>query len=123
MQHLQKHLKKQKMGLLNKDENWWLRLTIVIITLISLSTLSYYNRQVTQLTTKSTSDSTAFYKFKCDSLSNENKNLTNISDSIRTELFIEQTNVGRYEMGLEFLKERRPNEYNLLMHYISTQTE
>jgi hypothetical protein len=58
-----------------------------------------------------------------DSLVTENKNLSDFNDSIRTELFIERNTVGRYEMGLDFLKEKRPNEYNLVMHYISTQTE
>lgn len=58
-----------------------------------------------------------------DSLIIENKNLSDFNDSIRTELFIQQNTVGRYEMGLYFLKERRPNEYNLVMNYINTQTE
>lgn len=60
------------MKLLNKSENWWLRLTIVLITLVSLSTLSYYNRQITQsMVVKSQSDSTAYYKAKCDTLQNQ----------------------------------------------------
>jgi hypothetical protein len=58
-----------------------------------------------------------------DSLLIENRNLSDFNDSIRTELFIERNTVGRYEMGLDFLKERRPNEYNLVMHFINTQTE
>jgi hypothetical protein len=44
-------------------------------------------------------------------------------DSLSNELFIQKNIVGRYEMGLDFLKERRPNEHNLIMNYISTQTE
>lgn len=44
-------------------------------------------------------------------------------DSLQSELFIQRVTIGRYELGLDFLKERRPNEYNLLMHYINTQTE
>jgi hypothetical protein len=44
-------------------------------------------------------------------------------DSLQSELFIQRVTIGRYELGLDFLKERRPNEHNLLMHYINTQTE
>ena len=82
------------MGLLNKSENWWLRLTIVIITMISLSTLSYYNRQVTQLTTKSTLDSTAYYKAQYDTLSNQ-------YDSVRDEIEVTKNFNARIELGVE----------------------
>ena len=76
-----------------------------------------------QVNVKSLSDSLSYYKFKTDSLLIDNKNLSSFNDSIRTELFIQQNTVGRYEMGFDFLKERRPNEYILLMNYINTQTE
>ena len=49
--------------------------------------------------------------------------LTTITDSLQNEVFILQTQNGRYEMGMDFLKERRPNEHNLMMHFINTQTE
>jgi hypothetical protein len=58
-----------------------------------------------------------------DSLLNENKILINANDSIRSELFVKQTIIMRYDMGLDFLKERRPNEYILIMNFINTQTE
>jgi hypothetical protein len=107
-----------------KKENWWLRLTIVVTTLTLISTLVYYNKQTTQqVNVKSLSDSIAYYKTKCDSLSIENRNITNFGDSVRDELFIKHTIIGRYEMGMDFLKERRPNEHNLMMHFINTQTE
>jgi hypothetical protein len=108
LQHLQKHLKKQKMGLLNKDENWWLRLTIVIITLISLSTLSYYNRQVTQLTTKSTSDSTAFYKAKCDTL-------TLKVDTLMEENVFKENQIGLRDMIIGQAHEISPRMMNELL--------
>ena len=93
-----------------KKENWWLRLTIVVTTLTLISTLVYYNKQTTQqVNVKSLSDSIAYYKTKCDSLSIENRNITNFGDSVRDELFIKHTIIGRYEMGMDFLKERRPN--------------
>jgi hypothetical protein len=117
-------LKIKKMKFLKKDENWWLRLTIVVISLTLLSTLVYYSKQTNQqVNVKLLSDSVAFYKTKCDSLLIQNKNITNFSDSIRDELFIKHTIIGRYEMGMDFLKERRPNEHNLMMNYINTQTE
>jgi hypothetical protein len=56
------------MGLLNKDENWWLRLTIVLITMGSLSTLAYYNKEITMTKVKYQSDSTFYYKSLTDSL-------------------------------------------------------
>ena len=58
-----------------------------------------------------------------DSLLNENKILINTNDSIRSEIFVKETIIMRYDMGLDFLKERRPNEYILIMNYINTQTE
>jgi hypothetical protein len=117
-------LKIKKMKLLKKDENWWLRLTIVAISLTLLSTLVYFSKQTTQqMNVKLLSDSVAFYKTKCDSLLIENRNVTNFSDSVRDELFIKHTIIGRYEMGMDFLKERRPNEHNLMMNFINTQTE
>ena len=41
-----------------------------------------------------------------DSLLNENKILINANDSIRSELFVKQTIIMRYDMGLDFLKEK-----------------
>lgn len=79
------------MELFNKNENWRLRLTIVLITLGSLSTLSYYNRQMMDV--KSLSDSLAYYKSLNDTLSIE---LENVRDE--TE-FTRNTN-GRIEMGV-----------------------
>lgn len=111
------------MGLFNKNENWWLRFVIVLITIMSLATLSYYNKQITEIKTNNKIDSLSYYKLKCDTLIIDNQVLVNYKDSIDSELFIQKNIVGRYEMGLDFLKERRPNEYNLLMNYIGTQTE
>jgi len=55
------------MGLFNKEENWWLRLTIVLITLIWLSSLSVMNRGV--ITERlNLIDSLNYYKKLNDSL-------------------------------------------------------
>lgn len=111
------------MKIINKSENWWLRLTIVLITVLSLTTLSFYNKQITEIKSKSKTDSLSYYKLKCDTLLDQNHIMEIRMDSLYGEWFNEKTINGRYELGLDFLKERRPNEYNLLMHYIGTQTE
>ena len=63
------------MSIFNKSENWWLRLTIVLITLMSLSTLSYYNKQVALTKTKYQLDSTFYYKSLSDSILKERDSL------------------------------------------------
>lgn len=95
-----KHLKNKKMELLNKSENWWLRLLIVVIILTSLSTLSYFNRQVTQVMAKSRLDS-------------------QIIDSLNTELFEKNTELATEEQVTDSLDkvhhgyaEERENVYN-----------
>ena len=69
------------------------------------------------------STSHSITKKSYDSLLNENRILTNANDSINSELFVKGTIINRYEMGLDFLKERRPNEYILITNFINTQTE
>jgi cell shape-determining protein MreC len=58
------------MGLLNKSENWWLRLSLILFTLITLSSLSVMNRSVTQ-ERQTLTDSLSYYKFLSDSLRND----------------------------------------------------
>ena len=94
------------MNLLNKDENWWLRLSIVIISLIALSTLSYYNKQVVQLTQKSQSDSTLYYKSLSDSLRNER-------DSLYDENFQLNHANGLQELMIYNLSQENPKYKNL----------
>ena len=53
----------------NKNENWWLRLAIVLITLVWLSSLSVMNREVITERTKLT-DSLNYYKLQNDTLRN-----------------------------------------------------
>ena len=58
------------MGLFSKEENWWLRLTIVLIVLIWLSSLSVMNREV--ITERQTlKDSVTYFKLQSDSLQDE----------------------------------------------------
>lgn len=104
-----------------QKENLILRVMVVVLSVSALSILALWNRKDMEL--RQYQSSKAITQAQYDSLLQENKNLSDFNDSVRTELFIERNNVGRYEMGLDFLKERRPNEYNLVMHYIATQTE
>lgn len=103
-----------------KAENFWLRLGLTLMILVYLGSISIVNRQVYQNTKI---DSTSYYKLKTDTLTKIKDSLSYTVDSLNNEVFIRQTIIGRYEMGLDFLKERRPNEHNLVMNYISTQTE
>ncbi len=58
------------MGLLNKSENWWLRLSLVLFTLITLSSLSVMNKSMSQ-ERQTLTDSLSYYKFLSDSLRND----------------------------------------------------
>jgi len=71
------------MGLFNKDENWWLRLTIVIISIASLSLYSIGNKEIM--------GQAEWCERKTDSLS--------------SEIFILNTTISRYEITLDILKE------------------
>lgn len=83
------------MGILNKNENWWLRLTIVIITIISLSTLAHYNKEITIVKVKSQSDSTLYYKMQYDTISNE-------LDSVKLEVMTTRNTNARIELGVNY---------------------
>ena len=58
------------MGLLNKSENWWLRLSLILFALITLSSLSVMNRSVTQ-ERQTLTDSLNYYKSQNDTLRND----------------------------------------------------
>lgn len=46
-----------------------------------------------------------------------------VIDSLNTELFNKSTEVGRYEITLEYLKEVNPKAYEQFEKYLQTQTE
>ena len=55
---------------------------------------------------------------------NEYKAKTKVNvDSLQTELFIKQTEVGRYEMALEMFKEEDSVGADHFEHILSTKTE
>ena len=96
------------MGLFNKEENWWLRLSIVLFVLIALGSASVMNRSVAtdkQILT----DSVNYYKLQ--------------SDSLQNELFNEKTENGRHELTRDEIFRRHKgleNEYN---QYLEHETE
>lgn len=69
------------MGLLNKTENWWLKLSIVIVVLFSTILLATINRTVGE----------------------QIKSLQETNDSLETEVFIQKNMVGRYELSIQEL--------------------
>ena len=44
-------------------------------------------------------------------------------DSLQSELFVQKTIVGRYELGLDYLKERNLKDYLVVKYFIQSQTE
>jgi hypothetical protein len=96
------------MGLFNKEENWWLRLSLVLFVLIALGSASVMNRSVAT-DRQILMDSVSYLKLQNDSLTDENFNL-NVElgrhELTRDEIF-------RRHKGLE-------NEYN---QYLEHETE
>jgi hypothetical protein len=105
------------MSLLNKNGQWWLSITLISISILLLSTTIMWNdtkkenRELQVQLKNLTSQRQINDSLIIDSL---NK----VVDSIQTELFISQTINGKYEMGLFFLKERKPNDYVVIKNYI-----
>lgn len=62
-----------------------------------------------------------------DSLTYKIANIDSIQsiklDSLQSELFIQRVNVGRYELGINYLKERNLKDYLVVKHFIESQTE
>jgi hypothetical protein len=81
------------MGIINKSENWWLRLSLVLFVLIALGSASVMNRSVT-----------TERQILIDSIGKLNYTI----DSIQTENFISTSTVGRYDMALDSFKTVNP---------------
>ena len=110
------------MNLFNKNGQWWSSMTLISISILLLSTTFMW------IVTEKENENLKLQIQKVTSEKQIKDSLTIVSlnnqiDSLNGEVFIKQTIIGKYEMGLDFLKERRPNEHNLIMNYISTQTE
>jgi hypothetical protein len=105
------------MGLFNKEENWWLRLTIVLITLIWLSSLSVMNREVIVERQKLT-DSVNYFKLQNDSLRNQYDSLygehfQSSHDNGIMELMIDElSSISKYkDLKKDLEKESNSNKY------------
>jgi len=62
------------MGIVNKSENWWLRLSLDLFALIKLASASVMNRSVAT-ERQILMDSVSYLKLQNDSLTDENFNL------------------------------------------------
>lgn len=105
------------MNLLNKNGLWWLSITLISISILLLSTTIMWreterqNKELQVQLKNLTSQRQINDSLTIDSLNR-------VVDSIQTELFILQTINGKNEMGLYFLKERKPNDYMIIKNYI-----
>jgi len=105
------------MDLLNKNGRLWLPITLISISILLLSTTIMWNeteRQNKELQVQ-LKNLTSQRQIN-DSLTIDS--LNRVVDTIQTELFMSQTINGKYEMGLHFLLERKPNEYLVIKNYI-----
>lgn len=68
-------------------------------------------------TQNSSIDSLTFKLVKSDSLQSIKL------DSLQSELFIQRVTIGRYELGVNYLKERNLKEYLVIKNFIESQTE
>jgi hypothetical protein len=105
------------MSLLNKNGLWWLSITLISVSILLLSTTIMWN---------TTKKENIELQVQLKNLTSQRQindsliidSLNRVVDSIQTELFISQTINGKYEMGLYFLKERKPNDYVVIKNYI-----
>ena len=96
------------MGIVNKSENWWLRLSLVLFVLIALGSASVMNRSVAT-ERQILMDSVSYLKLQNDSLTDENFNLN--------------VELGRHELTRDemFLKYKGlEKDYN---NYLEHETE
>lgn len=89
------------MGIFNKSENWWLRLTIVLIVLGFSILLSSINRATTS---------------KIEYQQNQ-------IDSLNTEIFNQSNLVGRYELTIDHFIEQKKLDSTEVEEYFNHETE
>jgi len=96
------------MGIVNKSENWWLRLSLVLFALIALGSASVMNRSVAT-ERQILMDSVSYFKLQNDSLTDENFNLN--------------VELGRHELTRDemfFIYKGLEKDYN---NYLEHETE
>ena len=89
-----------------KAENFWLRVGLTIVIMGWLSSLAVMNKNVTSV--KTTTDSTAIYKLKCDSLQNR-------LDSANVMIDFDNDQIGKRDMIIEQAKDASPRMMNELI--------
>jgi hypothetical protein len=98
------------MELLNKSENWWLRLSLVLFALIALGSASVMNRGVI-VERQTLTDSLNYYKKLNDSLYEENFQL-NHWNGVQELILDELSYKSKYKDLLKDIeKERNSNKY------------
>jgi hypothetical protein len=98
------------MGLLNKSENWWLRLSLVLFALIALGSASVVNRGVI-IERQTLTDSLNYYKKLNDSLYEENFQL-NHWNGVQELILDELSYKPKYkDLPKDIEKERNSNKY------------
>ena len=88
------------MGILNKSENWWLRLSLVLFALITLASASVINRSVTSERQTLT-----------DSLNHKNQ----VIDSLKEEINFKDNQIGLSDMIIEEAKMKNPKMINEIL--------
>jgi predicted PurR-regulated permease PerM len=88
------------MGILNKSENWWLRLSLVLFALITLASASVINRNVTSERQTLT-----------DSLNHKNQ----VIDSLKEEINFKDNQIGLSDMIIEEAKMKNPKIINEIL--------
>ena len=88
------------MGILNKSENWWLRLSLVLFALITLASASVINRNVTSERQTLT-----------DSLNHKNQ----VIDSLKEEINFKDNQIGLSDMIIEEAKMKNPKMINEIL--------
>lgn len=84
------------MGLLNKSENWWLRLSLVLFVLITLASSSIINKSVTS----------------------ERQVLIDRIDSLKEECEFKDDQIGKYEMAVYEIQQETPKVVNKVLQNI-----
>jgi len=105
------------MGLFNKEENWWLRLTIVFITMMSLGSLSIVNRGIIE-ERKTLTDSLSYFKLKLNTIQIQydslyDEHFESSHDNGIMELMIDElSSTSKYkDLKKDLEKERNSNKY------------
>ena len=88
------------MGLLNKSENWWLRLSLVLFALITLASASVINRTVT-----------AERQILIDSVKYSNQ----VIDSLKQECEFKDDQIGKYVMAVYEMQLETPKVVNKVL--------